>query len=203
MGERREEQLEKPRGSVPPIPGEMAPVIRMKVGVSRKEATDRDGSVGATCESRGRDPGRHARRGSAPDPRSLAGLLRGHGQRGARPAPRRAGASAIGLVGIGRAAPPARPNPAPARAARPGIPRPGTIHRAARRPGRRRTTSTTRGIAPTDGRQLLGWAAKQVPDAKGLVISFGKRKDYPPKIVDWDDEQVMAAYRYARAHNSR
>jgi hypothetical protein len=32
---------------------------------------------------------------------------------------------------------------------------------------------------PTDGRQLLGWAAKQVPDAKGLVISLGKRNTRP------------------------
>ena len=51
---------------------------------------------------------------------------------------------------------------------------------------------------PTDGRQLLGWAAKQDPDAKGLVISFGKKRGYPSKIVDWDDEQVKAAYRYAQ-----
>jgi hypothetical protein len=56
---------------------------------------------------------------------------------------------------------------------------------------------------PTDGRQLLGWAAKQVPDAKGLVISFGKRKGYPTKIVDWDDEQVRTAYRYARGQTGR
>src|SRR5689334_11584840 len=29
---------------------------------------------------------------------------------------------------------------------------------------------------PTDGRQLLGWAAKQVPDAKGRVIAVGKKR---------------------------
>ena len=29
---------------------------------------------------------------------------------------------------------------------------------------------------PTDGRQLLGWAAKQVPDAKGRVTAVGDRK---------------------------
>ncbi len=66
-----------------------------------------------------------------------------------------------------------------------------------------RTMATGNGRAPTDGRQLLGWAAKQDPDAKGLVISFGKRKGYPPKIVDWDDEQVQAAYRYAKGQQDR
>jgi hypothetical protein len=51
---------------------------------------------------------------------------------------------------------------------------------------------------PTDGRQLLGWAAKQVPDAKGAVMSFGKRNGYPSKIVSWTAEQVRAAYQHAR-----
>ena len=51
---------------------------------------------------------------------------------------------------------------------------------------------------PTDGRQLLGWAAKRDPDAKGTVMSFGKRNGYPSKIVSWTAEQVRAAYRHAR-----
>jgi hypothetical protein len=51
---------------------------------------------------------------------------------------------------------------------------------------------------PTDGRQLLGWAAKQNPDAKGAVMSFGKRNGFPSKIVSWMPEQVRAAYRHAR-----
>jgi hypothetical protein len=51
---------------------------------------------------------------------------------------------------------------------------------------------------PEDGRQLLGWAAKQQPDAKGAVMSFGKRNGYPSKIVSWTAEQVRAAYRHAR-----
>jgi hypothetical protein len=51
---------------------------------------------------------------------------------------------------------------------------------------------------PTDGRQLLGWAAKQVPDAKGRVISLGKRRGFPSKIVSRTPQQVAAAYRYAR-----
>jgi hypothetical protein len=51
---------------------------------------------------------------------------------------------------------------------------------------------------PTDGRQLLGWAAKQDPDAKGAVMSFGKRNGFPSKIVSWTAEQVRAAYRHAR-----
>jgi hypothetical protein len=52
---------------------------------------------------------------------------------------------------------------------------------------------------PADGRQLLGWASKQDPDAKGAVMSFGKRNGYPSKIVSWSPEQVRAAYRHARA----
>jgi hypothetical protein len=52
---------------------------------------------------------------------------------------------------------------------------------------------------PQDGRQLLGWAAKQDPDAKGAVMSFGKRNGYPSKIVSWTAEQVRAAYRHARS----
>ena len=52
---------------------------------------------------------------------------------------------------------------------------------------------------PTDGRQLLGWAAKQTPDAKGRVIGFGKKKGYPPRVLDWTPQQVATAYRAARA----
>src|SRR5262249_19553635 len=29
--------------------------------------------------------------------------------------------------------------------------------------------------APTTGRQLLGWARKQEPDAMGIILSYGKR----------------------------
>ena len=53
---------------------------------------------------------------------------------------------------------------------------------------------------PQDGRQLLGWAAKQDPDAKGAVMSFGKRNGFPSKIVSWTAEQVRAAYRHARGN---
>jgi hypothetical protein len=56
---------------------------------------------------------------------------------------------------------------------------------------------------PTDGRQLLGWAAKQVPDAKGRVIALGKKRGYPSRILDWTPQQVAAAYRTARALASR
>ena len=51
----------------------------------------------------------------------------------------------------------------------------------------------------TNGRQLLGWAAKQVLDAKGRVISVGKKRGYPSRILDWTPQQVTAAYRVARA----
>jgi hypothetical protein len=56
---------------------------------------------------------------------------------------------------------------------------------------------------PTDGRQLLGWAAKQVPGAKGRVIALGKKRGYPSRILDWTPQQVAAAYRTARALAAR
>jgi hypothetical protein len=52
--------------------------------------------------------------------------------------------------------------------------------------------------APRDGRQLLGWCAKQLPDMKGAVMSFGKKRGLNTKIVAWSQDQVLAAYRYAR-----
>ena len=52
--------------------------------------------------------------------------------------------------------------------------------------------------APTNGRQLLGWARKQEPDAMGTVLSYGKRNGLHSKIVSWTAEQVRAAYRHAR-----
>jgi hypothetical protein len=51
---------------------------------------------------------------------------------------------------------------------------------------------------PTDGRQLLGWASKQVPDRKGVIIGFGKKRGFRSKIVEWTAEQVAAAYQHAR-----
>ena len=56
---------------------------------------------------------------------------------------------------------------------------------------------------PTDGRQLLGWCAKQVPDAKGAVIGYGKKRGFPSRVVDWRPDQVEAAYRFARSRPAR
>jgi hypothetical protein len=56
---------------------------------------------------------------------------------------------------------------------------------------------------PTNGRQLLGWAANQVPDAKGQIIGYGKKRGFPGRIVDWRPDQVEAAYRSARARPAR
>jgi hypothetical protein len=56
--------------------------------------------------------------------------------------------------------------------------------------------------APTDGRQLLGWASKQIPDMKGALISYGKKKGLHSKIVAWTPQQVAAAYRFARARST-
>lgn len=51
---------------------------------------------------------------------------------------------------------------------------------------------------PTDGRQLLGWAARQIPDAKARVIALGRRRGFPSRILDWTPQQVATAYRSAR-----
>jgi hypothetical protein len=56
---------------------------------------------------------------------------------------------------------------------------------------------------PTDGRQLLGWCAKQVPDAKGQVIGYGKKRGFSGRVVDWRPDQVAAAYRFARSGPAR
>ena len=57
--------------------------------------------------------------------------------------------------------------------------------------------------APTDGRQLLGWSSKQVPDAKGLILSYGRKNGLPSKIVGWSPQQVATEYRFARARSTR
>jgi hypothetical protein len=57
--------------------------------------------------------------------------------------------------------------------------------------------------APTDGRQLLGWASKQIPDLKGILIGYGKKKGLRSKIVEWTPQQVNAAYRFARARQAQ
>lgn len=51
---------------------------------------------------------------------------------------------------------------------------------------------------PKDGRQLLGWASKQIPDLKGILIGYGKKKGLASKVVEWTPQQVAAAYRFAR-----
>ena len=172
--------------------------MRMKVGVSRKEATDRDGSVGATCEIEVELPG------GTPDQEVLR--IRDRWLDFCETTvdeelDRLRGAPSVSAPGP-PPAPAARPKAAPSEAAR-------RDYRTPNPTGGRRDAEDDDGgrdddrLAPTDGRQLLGWAAKQVPDAKGLVISFGKKRGYPPKIVDWDDEQVRTAYRYARGRQGR
>jgi hypothetical protein len=51
---------------------------------------------------------------------------------------------------------------------------------------------------PENGRQLLGWASKQRPDAKSEIMGFGKRKGYPSKIVTWNADMVRNAYHHVR-----
>ena len=70
--------------------------------------------------------------------------------------------------------------------------------RGRRRPAAPRPEEETDEDIPTDGRQLMGWARKQDPDAIGPLMSFGKSHGFPSKIVTWDPEQVLAAYRHAK-----
>lgn len=192
-------------------------MMRMKVGISRREATGRDGSVGATCEIEVEIPG------GTPDAEVLR--IRDHWlelcestvdeeldrlQNGTeRPASASPPSAPTAPSFRPKAAPPGpatdRPEyrgPSPARGRHESD---DDRHRDLDR-DRDRDHDRGRddeGRPPIDGRQLLGWAAKQVPDAKGLVISFGKKQGYSTKIVDWDDEQVRTAYRFARGRTGR
>ena len=56
--------------------------------------------------------------------------------------------------------------------------------------------------APRDGRQLLGWASKQQPDLKGVLIGYGKKRGLHSKIVEWSPQEVAEAYRFARRQQS-
>ena len=56
--------------------------------------------------------------------------------------------------------------------------------------------------APTSGRQLLGWASKQRPDLKGVLIGYGKKRGLHSKIVEWSPREVAEAYRFARRQST-
>lgn len=182
--------------------------MRLKVGVSRREATDGDGSVGATCEievevpggtgeaelSRIRDRWLEMCENTVDDE---IDRLRSTAVRPPAPSPSPS---------------PARDRPVPSRSTghegRTASPTTTMSSAPARRPRGEFDRDDDRNLdseasAPTNGRQLLGWAAKQDPDAKGLIFSFGKKKSYPPRIVDWTDDQVQAAYRFARDRQMR
>jgi hypothetical protein len=163
----------------------------MKVGISRREATNRDGSVAATCEIEVEIPG------NATDEEVLE--IRDHWLEVCETTVDEELERLRG--GASRPAPAARSKLAASPAAR-------RDDRAPAPPGSFRDADDAgepddERHRPIDGRQLLGWAAKQDPDAKGLVFAFGKKRGYPPKIVDWDDEQVRAAYRFARGQQGR
>ncbi len=174
---------------------EIDTVMRLKVGVSRKEATDREGSVGATCEIEVELPG-----GTAAD--ELA-RIRDHWLSICENTvddeiERLRGESA------GMAAPsPGRSRPAPSRLNGTDTRGPAPTRRSREEDDEDNDVLDDEERPPIDGRQLLGWAAKQDPDAKGLVIAFGKKKGYPSKIVGWTDDQVRSAYRYARGRQVR
>jgi len=52
--------------------------------------------------------------------------------------------------------------------------------------------------APTDGRQLLGWARKQDRDMKSWIISLGYKRKFKGNVVDWTEAQVATAYAAAK-----
>lgn len=177
-------------------------MMRMKVGISRKQVTDDDGSVGAICEIEVEIPG------GATDAEVLR--IRDHWlDLCEATVDEELGRLGGGAAGRG-SSPPSGSVPGPSTRSKPTTSRPTSPdYRDSDRPRAQRDSAEddrqhqNDAHPPTDGRQLLGWAAKQDPDAKGLVISFGKKKGFPPKIVDWDDEQVRAAYRYARGQQGR
>ena len=113
------------------------------------------------------------------------------------------------------------PGPPPATIARPPVEPQGydpRVHRGAVRPGRASPGPAVEPVGsgrcleppaeepdedtPRDGRQLLGWASKQIPDLKGVLIGYGKKKGLHSKIVEWTPQQVAAAYRFARARSA-
>src|SRR5262245_39636219 len=125
--------------------------MRMKVGVSRKEATGRDGSVGATCEIEIEIPG------GTPDHEMLR--IRDHWLEFCETAVDEE------LDRLGNGSPDAEREPAP----RPRVAPPPAERREYRSPEptrARRDPEDARGgavddrAAPSDGRQLLGWASK-------------------------------------------
>lgn len=56
---------------------------------------------------------------------------------------------------------------------------------------------------PTDGRQLLGWAGQQVPDAMPAIKQWGMRKKIKARIVDWSQRDVLACYAHVRGTMAR
>lgn len=56
---------------------------------------------------------------------------------------------------------------------------------------------------PSDGRQLLGWAAQQRPDAMPRIKSWGAAKKIKAKILDWTPDQVRSCYQHVRGTRGR
>jgi hypothetical protein len=55
--------------------------------------------------------------------------------------------------------------------------------------------------APTTGRELLGWARRQAEDAFPWLVKTGKKRGFPERILDWNEDQVTQAYRaYHKVH---
>lgn len=51
---------------------------------------------------------------------------------------------------------------------------------------------------PADGRQLLGWANRQVPDARPAILNWGARQGIREKVVNWRPDQVRSCYQHVR-----
>ena len=92
---------------------------------------------------------------------------------------------------------------APAENPRPESPAPAPTRTPTREPGEDFEDLEEDQDAPRDGRQLLGWSRKQQPDALGEIMSYGKRNGLASKVVNWNPDQVRAAWAHVRASRAQ
>jgi hypothetical protein len=55
------------------------------------------------------------------------------------------------------------------------------------------------GPPPRTGKQLLGWAAKQEPDAKGWIYDWGRATKVKGRVLDWPEKTVAKCYEACKA----
>ncbi len=182
--------------------------VKLSVSVSRKTSTANYGSHGGTC-------GLEVELASAllADPAKLAATIRGHFalcETAVDEELARLGPVATNGTAPGHAAPaktqsaavttrtPRTNGQAPPRtAARPAAEDPGS-HDHDHELDDQDADDLDEENPPINGSQLLGWARKQPHDAKGFLIGAGKKHGFPPRILDWSQDQVTTVYRSCR-----